>query len=621
PVLRTDRAEGLAVTTALAGLHVHGTPVDWTAVFAGRGARRVDLPTYAFQREHYWLEAATPTGGARSTIEDWQYDVTWKPLGDPATVTADGHWLLVVPTLGPDHASGAVPLAAGLRDALAAHGARTTCLTVDGAEDRETLTARLREATDGAAPRAVVSLLGLDERPLAGLAALAGGVAGTLTLLQALGDADVEAPLWCATRGAVSTSPDDHAVTAPGQAQIWGLGRVAALEHPGRWGGLVDLPPACDEPLPARLVATLATGGPEDQLAVRAGGVFARRLTHAAEADARSVQEWRPRGTVLITGGTGALGGRVARLLAARGAEHLVLTSRRGPAAEGADELRAELEALGARVTLAACDVADRDALARLLADLTATEATGSPLTAVVHTAGVDTPALLTDTDPAAFAAVLAAKAAAAAHLDELLDELPAGPGLDAFVLFSSIAGVWGAGGQAAYSAANAHLDALAAARRARGLPATALAWGPWAESGMAATPEIADSLRRRGLEPLAAESALTVLDRAVGRNATAVTVADVDWARFAPTFTIGRPSPLLGDLPEVREAASARPGHSDEAADTAAALRRALAQADPAERDRTLVELVRTEAAAVLGHPGPEAVEPGRAFRARGVV
>ncbi|GLV85495.1 hypothetical protein Slala03_51840 [Streptomyces lavendulae subsp. lavendulae] len=620
PVLRADRPEGLAVTTALARLHVHGIPVDWTAVLAGRGARRVDLPTYAFQREQYWLETAPAAGGRRSTIEDWQYEVTWKrlpdPATDPATVTADGHWLLVLPA-GTDHDGAAAPLAAGLRDTLAAHGCAVTSLTVDAAEDRETLTARLRAATDATPPRAVVSLLGLDERPVEGLAALTGGVAATLTLLQALGDAGVGAPLWCATRGAVSTSPDDHPVTAPGQAQIWGLGRVAALEHPGRWGGLLDLPPHCDGPVTARILAALTAGGPEDQLAVRADGVFARRLARAGRNDARTAGEWRPRGTVLITGGTGALGGHVARLLAARGAEHLVLTSRRGPGADGAGELRAELEALGARVTLAACDVSDRDALSRLLTGLTDPAGADGPLTAVVHTAGVDTTALLADTDPAAFAAVLAAKAAAAVHLDELLDALPSGPAeLDAFVLFSSIAGVWGAGGQAAYSAANAHLDALAAARRARGLAATALAWGPWADAGMAAGPGIAENLRRRGLDPLAAASALTVLERAVAQNATAVTVADVDWARFAPAFTVGRPSPLLADLPEVREAAAARPGHPDGAADTADALRRALDRADPAERDRTLVELVRAEAASVLGHPGPEAVEPGRAFR-----
>ncbi|MFD8142257.1 type I polyketide synthase [Streptomyces sp. NPDC059708] len=611
PLLRTDRPEHQAVTTALARVHVHGTPVDWAAFHAGRGARRVDLPTYAFQRQDYWLTPAAPAS-RRSAIEDRQYEITWKRLPAPAAGPAAGHWLLLAPADGADPA--AADLAAALRDALTARGADTTVLTVDAAEEREALAGRLREAAAGTAPRTVVSLLALDERPAAGRAALSGGDAATLTLVQALGDAGLEAPLWCATRGAVATSPQDGP-TAPAQARIWGLGRVAALEHAGRWGGLVDLPADCDATTLDRLVGVLTAGGPEDQLAVRPDGVFARRLTRTPDAEARRGGEWRPRGTVLITGGTGALGGHVARLLAARGAAHLVLAGRRGPAAAGAAELTAELEALGARVTVAACDVADRDALARLLAELTGPDAE-QPLTAVVHTAGVDTPGLLADTGPAAFDAVLAAKAAGAVHLDALLRELPAGHELDAFVLFSSIAGVWGAGGQAAYSAANAHLDALAAARRSAGLPATAVAWGPWAGSGMAATPEIAESLRKRGLEPLDAEAALTALERAVGRGAAALTVADVDWARFAPTFTIGRPSPLLDGLPDVRDAAAGRPAGSDGAGDTARALRHALAQADPAERDRTLVELVRREAAAVLGHPGPEAVEPGRAFR-----
>ncbi|MEU8779589.1 type I polyketide synthase [Streptomyces sp. NPDC048606] len=624
PALRADRPEEVALTTALARLHVRGAPVDWDAVFAGRGARRVDLPTYAFQREEYWLRAAAPTGRGRPGPEDHTYDVTWRRVPDPEADAAEGHWLLVVPAEGADPEAGHI--AAGLADALAALGARTTALTVDAEADRETLTARLRGIVADAAPRAVVSLLALDERPVAGLAALAAGAAGTLTLIQALGDAGIGAPLWCATRGAVSTPADDDPPPAPAQAQIWGLGRVAALEHPARWGGLVDLPRDCDTGALARLVGVLAGSGPEDQLALRADGVLARRLARTAGGEARSDAgpdaRWEPRGTVLITGGTGALGAHVARLLARRGAEHLVLAGRRGPAAEGAAELAAELEALGARVTVTACDVSDRDAVARLLADLTDAPGTPGgtgaygPLTAVVHAAGIDTPAALADTDPAAFDAVLAAKVAGAVHLDALLREHADGGGaLDAFVLFSSIAGVWGAGGQAAYSAANAQLDALAAARRARGLAATAVAWGPWADAGMAAGHGIADGLRRRGLEPLAADAAVAALDRAVGRGATTVTVADVDWARFAPTFTVGRPSPLLGDLPEVRDA-TGRDAHPEGAADTATALRRTLAAADPADRDRTLLELVRAEAAAVLGHPGPEAVEPGRAFR-----
>ncbi|MFH7598221.1 SDR family NAD(P)-dependent oxidoreductase [Streptomyces racemochromogenes] len=611
PLLRTDRPERPAVTTALARLHVHGTPVDWAAVHAGRGARRIDLPTYAFQRQEYWLRPTTPAG-RRPASEDRQYDITWQQLPAPAAGPVDGHWLLLAPADGADPT--AAELTGALRDALTARGARTTLLTVDAAQDRAALAGRLREAAADAAPRTVVSLLALDERPAAGLPALTAGDAATLTLIQALGDAAVAAPLWCATRGAVTTSPQDPP-TAPAQARTWGLGRVAALEHPDRWGGLVDLPADCDTAALDLLLGILTGDGPEDQLAVRPGGVLARRLSRTPDTETRRAAAWQPRGTVLITGGTGALGGHVARLLAARGAAHLVLAGRRGPGAEGAAELTAELEALGARVTVTACDVADRDALAGLLDELTGPTA-AQPLTAVVHTAGIDTPGLLADTAPAAFDAVLAAKAAGAVHLDALLRELPAGRELDAFVLFSSIAGVWGAGGQAAYSAANAHLDALAAARRHDGLAATSVAWGPWAGSGMAATPEIADSLRKRGLEPLPADRALTALDHAVGRGATTVTVADVDWARFAPTFTVGRPSPLLSGLPEVRDAANSRSTGSGAAEDTARALRRTLAGGAPADRDRTLVELVRREAAAVLGHPGAEAVEPGRAFR-----
>ncbi|WP_290063286.1 SDR family NAD(P)-dependent oxidoreductase, partial [Amycolatopsis solani] len=166
---------------------------------------------------------------------------------------------------------------------------------------------------------------------------------------------------------------------------------------------------------------------------------------------------WQPRGTVLVTGGTGALGAHVARWLATAGAEKIVLTSRRGRQAPGAEDLVTELTGLGAEVTIAACDVADRAALAELL------DGIRDGLTAVVHAAGTGGATPLDDADLGPFADILAAKVAGAEHLDALLGDTE----LDAFVLFSSIAGVWGSGGQSAYGAANAHLDALARRRRA----------------------------------------------------------------------------------------------------------------------------------------------------------
>ncbi|MCC5481340.1 SDR family NAD(P)-dependent oxidoreductase, partial [Streptomyces barringtoniae] len=177
--------------------------------------------------------------------------------------------------------------------------------------------------------------------------------------------------LWCATRGAVSVSPSER-LENPEQALVWGLGRVASMEHGERWGGLFDLPSAAgdeaDERSLRRLADVLAAAGDEDQLALRPAGVFVRRLVRAPLDRSPVVRDWRPGGTVLVTGGTGALGAHVARWLARNGAGHLLLTSRSGPDAPGAGELRAELAALGAEVTVAACDVADRTALTGLLA-------------------------------------------------------------------------------------------------------------------------------------------------------------------------------------------------------------------------------------------------------------
>ncbi len=450
-------------------------------------------------------------------------------------------------------------------------------------------------------------------------------------LLQAMGDIGMNARLWCVTRGAVSTGPTDS-LHHPDGALLWGLGRAAALEESQRWGGLIDLPAprpdaganteahTVNPRVLGRLAAALANGDTgDDQYAIRDAGVFVPRLTRArARTTPRPVDPdggWRPHGTVLITGGTGALGAHAARWLADQGAEHLVLTSRRGATAPGTAELRTDLEQRGARVTIAACDIADRDDLARLLADLGQKDAP----TAVVHAAGLPQFTPLRDTSPAQLAAVLAAKATGAAHLDQLLGDQP----LDAFIMFSSVAGVWGSGNQAAYSAANAYLDALAHHRRARGLRATSLAWGPWADGGMATDHAGAEEhLRRRGLNTLAPALAITALRDALDQDETTEIVADIDWARFAPAFTLSRPSPLLDGLPDVRAALTPSTngdgtGTTTPATDhEAAQLTEQLARMTQAEQHETLLGIVRTEAAAALGHPEADAIDPERAFR-----
>ncbi|WP_307791429.1 type I polyketide synthase, partial [Streptomyces actuosus] len=646
PALRKDRPEPAALMAAVAGAFAHGAPVDWAAVFAGRGARPVDLPTYAFRRARYWLEPAPPTVAEdgttgqdkafwsavehedvaaladtldvdeglvrplvpalsswvrgrreRNRVDQLRYRITWEPL-DPGTGTPlTGRWLLAVPdgTAGDD-------LARTLADALTARGAEAVPFVYAPGEERAALAARLAETGTLAGVLALPAAGTPIEDDAADLALR------TVRLVQALGDARTTVPLWLATSGAVATARAD-AAPDPAQAALWGLGRAAALELGGRFGGLVDLPPSVDRRAAARLASVLASAA-EDQVAVRASGVLARRLRHTDVPDTPPAGTgWRPRGTVLITGGTGALGARVARWAAEQGAVHLVLTGRRGPDAPGAAELRDELTALGARVTVEACDVSDRAAVERLLARHT--------VDAVVHAAGVTDTVALSDVDADRFRAVFAAKAHGAAHLDAVLRAQGDRP-LDAFVLFSSIAGVWGSGGQSAYAAANAHLDALAEQRRARGATALSVAWGPWSGGGMAAEDGAEEYLRRRGLAALAPDTALAALSRLLEQNVTGQVVADVDWARFTPGFTGTRPSPLLTGVPEAAEALRAGPAAPGRG-EAGTALRERLTGRTPAERTRALLELVRAHAAAVLGHTDAGLLETRRAFRDSG--
>jgi NADP-dependent 3-hydroxy acid dehydrogenase YdfG/acyl carrier protein len=267
--------------------------------------------------------------------------------------------------------------------------------------------------------------------------------------------------------------------------------------------------------------------------------------------------------------------------------------------------LVAELAGLGVEATVVGCDIADRAAVERLIAEIP----TDVPLTAVVHTAGVtvgDRP--LADSDLGDIAEVMAAKAAGAAHLDDLLSSVP----LDAFVLFSSGAGVWGNAGQCAYAAANAYLDALAQARRGRGQAGTSIAWGAWDGGGMV-DQEAAAQLQRHGVRGMPPQQAITGLQQALDHDEAALVVARVDWQRFAELYTLSRPRPLLDEIAE----ATADPGAEPDPGDTTWADR--LAALTEPERDRELLQVVRTYAAGTLGHSTPDAVRPSRPFRELG--
>ncbi|MDQ7807671.1 SDR family NAD(P)-dependent oxidoreductase [Amycolatopsis sp. A133] len=624
--LRRDDGGLRRLLASAAELYVRGVAVDWTA--AVPASAWVDLPTYAFDRRHFWLheaeipEAAEGADGEfwtaveqsdvdslaelldlvpeqrgalstvvpvlagwrdrrreRSTAEKLRYQVTWQPLEREATGVPAGRWLAVVP--------------AGTTDALlkelTGQGLDIVRLEV-GECSRDRLAERVRGVLAENDLAGVLSLLALDGGP----ADATEITASTLALVQALGDTNTSAPLWCLTSGAVNIGIQD-AVTAPAQAGVWGLGRAVALERLDRWGGLVDLPAAIDARTAKALLGVLNGADGEDQLAVRRSGVYRRRLVRKPVPES-AASRWEPRGTVLVTGGAEGLGRHASVWLAQSGAERLIVTG-----ADDVEELRAELAGFGTTVQF--CAGTDRDALARLVAD--------SEVTAVVHAADIAQTSSVDDTGPADLDEVFTAKVATAVWLDQLFEDTP----LDAFVVFSSIAGIWGGGGQGPAGAANAVLDALVEWRRARGLKATSIAWGALDEIGIGMDEAALAQLRRRGVLPMAPPLAVTAMVQAVAGNEKAVAVADMDWAAFIPAFTSVRPSPLFADLPEAKAILQAT---QDDGADgdTASSLADSLRAVPDAEQNRILLKLVRGHASTVLGHSGAEGIGPRQAFQ-----
>ncbi|MFI0777855.1 SDR family NAD(P)-dependent oxidoreductase [Streptomyces sp. NPDC021212] len=532
------------------------------------------------------------------------YRVEWTPLpAAPAPADRPARWAV----LGFD--------GSGPADALRARG-----MEVETYEDLAALTGRPQVVLASCAPRA-------DEPPSRdatpdgatpdGAAAVRTAARRALGLVQRwLADERFTAArLVLVTRGAVAaggTAPD------PVQAAVWGMVRSAQSEHPDRLV-LLDLDTARDDDgadpaWAGALPDALAAGEP--QLALRDGRPLVPRLAPAMPGPPDGEHGWDPDGTVLITGATGTLGALLARHLVTRhGARHLVLAGRRGRHAPGADALEAELTAAGAAVTWAACDVADRAALRELLAAVPAAH----PLTAVVHAAGVLDDGVFASMTPERLDTVLRPKVDAALALDEETRGLA----LSAFVLFSSVSGVLGGLAQANYAAANAFLDALAERRAAEGLPARSLAWGLWEPgSGMTSglDAEVRDRMARSGFPPLSAEDGLALFDAAGGSGGAALVPVRLDLGALRSQAAEGGIPPLLRGL---AGAPGRRPAARSRAADAGSGARDAadrLAALPAAERERTLLDLVRAATALVLGFDAADAVEPHRTFQELGI-
>ncbi|MGW6802523.1 SDR family NAD(P)-dependent oxidoreductase, partial [Streptomyces sp. NPDC055039] len=568
-----------------------------------------------------------PAGAGRDTL----FGVEWTPV----TTVAGSYDPGSVVVLGPD--------TLGLVDGMAESGAEAGTVGMVGTAETY---ADLLSSVAGESPVSGTVLVGIDGRSYEDEAENRNGdgngvgvaesahvlTAAALALVQGwlAEDRFAGSRLVFVTRGAVSV--DGGPVADLAAASVWGLVRSAQSENPGRFG-LLDLDPADDVPAydspaddapaddaPALAPLSRALGSDEPQLVLRGGEVRAARLDRVTLPEqvtpseggtegetAGAAQSWERGGTVLITGGTGGLGAVLARhLVAERGVRRLLLLSRRGPGAEGAGELVEELERLGAEVTAAACDVADRGALAEVLAAVPSEH----PLTAVVHAAGVLDDGVVGSLTPERLERVLRPKVDAAWHLHELTRDL----GLAAFVVFSSVAGVFGGAGQGNYAAANSFLDALVARRRAEGLPGVSLAWGPWDQvGGMTGTVTEADMRRlaRSGMPPLSVEQGLTLFDAvATGARALVLPVR-LDLAALRAQGEV--PALLSGLIRATsRRSATAAPRSAE-------SLAQRLTGLTDEERRDVLLTLVRDQAAVVLGHADGTAVGASRQFQELG--
>ncbi|HET8659340.1 MAG TPA: type I polyketide synthase [Micromonosporaceae bacterium] len=585
-ILDPEQDEVRALAHALARLHATGAAVGWAAFFDGvPQPRTVSLPTYAFQRRRYWLDAGPPADGPvaapQASVEaqfwdaveredpdalvrvldtpadrqpalrevlptlaawrrrrHWWYRTTWKVLADPVVAPRlSGTWLVVA--AGQADSSVVAAAATALRD----HGADVVESTVDLTRMTPGMLAdQLTGAVSGRPLAGVLSLLAIDDGRAPADAGPCAAVAATADLVKALDAAGVGAAVWVATRGAVGVDLGNPVRRAE-QAQLWGLGSALAVEHPRCWGGLVDLPERLDDRAGRRLAGVLAAVPGEDEVAVRPDGCFARRLVRDPAAPRATAGSWKVHGTALVVGAGTALGGHVARWLADSGAEHLLLVGSARP--DG--DLASGLTAAGAQLSIVDGDPAAPDVLSGALAAIPPEY----PLTAVACLAP-DLAGGAGPLDTARIAREWAGTVAAAANLCAL----SADHDLSAFVLCSSVTGIFGGPGLGNHAPAHAYLAALAEQCRARGVPVTSVCWGPIGAPGTATA--AAEQLRRNGTHLIPPASVAAMLRQAVEGETVSAVVSDIDWKWMAKHRAVLGKRRLFEDVPELQPDASA---------------------------------------------------------------
>ena len=515
--------------------YVEGADVDWQAVIATRPVHPSLVPTYPFQRQRYWVDGSPfPSSGGQP--DDIYYALEWDSLdllSLPQRQQLPATWVILADQAGVgDH------LAEQIRQA----GRQVSCFPADSSSGA-TRADQAKEILSHAVSRAqgevgLIYLWSLDGP--ASMDCLPDVVLEQCETVLAMAhhlrtEMHVEVRLWLGSRGALAIHAQEP-IAALSSAALWGLGRCLALELPDRWGGLIDFDPQDSTADDAKHFWGLLTRQcAEKQVVFRGNATFVPRVLSVPPPVPGRIAV-RPDATYVVSGGLGALGLRTARWLVEKGARNLVLFGRRGPH-ENSGKALADLAERGAFILTLAADVTDPHDMQVLFQRIAAEL---PPVRGIFHAAGLPGVSPLAELSAQMLRTVMAPKVAGALNLDEIARHLD----LDFFVLYASIASLWGSRGQVHYAAANSFLDALASKRRADHLPATSVSWGPWDEGGMV-TDDDRKALDRVGIRPILDGQIAAALDRVVGSERQ-LAVVDVDWSRLQPLFAAAGVAHLL---------------------------------------------------------------------------
>jgi acyl transferase domain-containing protein/NADPH:quinone reductase-like Zn-dependent oxidoreductase/acyl carrier protein len=599
--MRRKGADHRQITEGLANAYIAGHLPHFGAL-QQEPAHKVDLPAYPFQHRQYWFrdkrvqptegtKAADQTqavrteavrlledgriselaalldgaGGDQQTVDvlnklaaqhnqqrgaqsiaDARYEIRWeKSATTSGAESGEGSaWLLIG-----DDANALAPLV----DALTAYGHRHRILGLPASDvDEEKLEDTLRTAAADEPTLRVLHLSAIESDTAPSMRSLLRMqhrvLGGTQRLLRAAAAAEIRTPIWLITRGAQRVTDADN--VSPVQSCLWGFGRAASLEHPQVWGGLADLSTGGADDWPRLINQVVTTHAGEDQIALRDQAVYVPRLTRTVGRPIATPPALRADATYLVTGGLGSVGLEIAGYLAAHGARHLVLTSRRSPGEDSQGRIDALGEEHGCEFRVITADVANPHDVARLV---TTVQAEMPPLAGIVHAAGEIGTTPLRTLEATEVDRVFAGKVWGAWNLSEATADLK----LDFFLSTSSIASVWGSFGQTAYSAANAFLDGLAWRLREQGVPGISANFGPWS-AGMA-DEDARARLAQRGVKTLPPADALAGMAELMVASAAQGVVAQIDWARFLPLYQQAGERSFLAEVQrEVPESASA---------------------------------------------------------------